>query len=528
MSISAKTTILIALMGALLSVSAFFIQRSVIYPAFHDIELDYARDNIDRVIRRLQTARNTIDLTVYDWSAWDDTYTFIDDGNQAYINSNLYPDTFLNFGFDVALFLNRELRPVWGRVFDFDPQEGIIDLTDTYLDDVLSRISPFTAEIDFDAGIDDQHQSGVVEVDGIPILFAIRPIVRSDGSGPHRGYVVFGQFLDKDLIADLSEQIVREFSVELIPEAHGEQDQSNYRIKALDSKTLSASAIFSIDGRPGLRATTILPRNITGLGNDITFFGVGLFILFCLVLAAVLLALFRWFVVNPIAELRADISNISNAMDYSLRTTARSNDEIGALSRDFNAMLAMIESQNTELQKLSEEDPLTGLSNRLAFEKKLDQAWDILLRTRGPLTVLLVDIDYFKLYNDRYGHQAGDETLKRVARILAGSVQRKTDMAGRYGGEEFILVLPGTDCDDALGIATSIRETVMKEKIQHEASPHQQILTVSIGISSVIPSDDASVVDLIGAADRALYKVKEGGRNQCRYEPVRRRPDNKS
>lgn len=526
MSISAKTTILIVLMGALLSASAFFIQRSVIYPAFHDIELDYARDNIDRVIRRLETARYTLDLTVYDWSAWDDTYTFIDDGNRAYIDSNLYPDTFLNFGFDVALFLNRDLEPVWGRVFDFDSQEGIIDLTDTHLDNVLSRISPFTGEIDFDAGIDDQHQSGVVEVDDIPVLFSLRPIVRSDGSGPHRGYVVFGQFLDEDLIADLSEQVVREFSVEPIPEAHKEQDQSSYRIKALDSNTLSASAIFSIDDRPSLRATTILPRNITGLGNDITFFGVGLFILFCLVLAAVLLVLFRWFVVKPITELRADISNISNAMDYSLRTTVRSNDEIGALSRDFNAMLAMIESQNTELQKLSEEDPLTGLSNRLAFEKKLDQAWDILLRTRGPLTVLLVDIDYFKLYNDKYGHQAGDEALKRVARILEGSVQRKTDMAGRYGGEEFILVLPGTDCDDALRIATTIRETVMEEKIQHEASPHQQILTVSIGISSVIPGNDATVVDLIGAADRALYKVKEVGRNECRYEPVERRPEN--
>ena len=520
MSISAKTTILIVLMGALLSVFAFFIQRSIIYPAFHDIELDYAQDNIDRVIRRLETVRHSIDLTVYDWSAWNDTYTFIQNGNQAYIDSNLYPDTFLNFGFDVALFLNLELQPVWGQVFDFDAEDGIINLTDKYLDEMLARIAPFTGQIDLDASIDNQHQSGVVTVDGTPVLFAIRPIVRSDGSGPHRGYVVFGQFLDEELIAEFSEQIVRNFVVEPIGGSGDHRDQDGYWINALDSDTLVASAIFTIDGTPSLRAETILPRNITGLGKDITYFGVALFVLFCVVLATVLLVLFRYFVVRPIMELRSDISNISSAMDYSLRATVRSNDEIGALSRDFNAMLTMIESQNTELQKLSEEDPLTGLANRLAFEKKLDQAWDILLRTRGPLTVMLVDIDYFKLYNDQYGHQAGDEALKKVSRILAGSVQRKTDMAARYGGEEFILVLPGTEREDAERIAYSIRQEILDANIEHRASPHQKRLTVSIGISSVIPNDRFTVADLIGAADKALYKVKENGRNECRFEPV--------
>lgn len=203
MSISAKTTALILLMGLLLSVSAFFIQRHVVYPAFHDIEVDYARNNIDRVVRRLEAQRETIDFTVYDWSAWNDTYSFIQTGDPEYIESNLYPDTFLNFGFDLALFLDLDGQPVWGRVFDFPPEGGYVDLSESYLDAAVAAIAGFRQRIDTEAYIDDQSTSGIVEVDGIPVLFAMRPIVKSDGSGPHQGYVVFGQFLDEELVSTL-------------------------------------------------------------------------------------------------------------------------------------------------------------------------------------------------------------------------------------------------------------------------------------------------------------------------------------
>ncbi|HEY9118932.1 MAG TPA: CHASE4 domain-containing protein, partial [Marinobacter sp.] len=489
MSISAKTTALILLMGLLLSLSAFFIQRNVIYPAFHDIEVDYAKNNIDRVVRRLEAQRDTIDFTVYDWSAWNDTYSFIQTGDPEYIESNLYPDTFLNFGFDIALFLDLDGEPVWGKVFDFPPEGGFVNLTETYLDEAVAEIAGFRKQIDTEAHIDDQHASGIVELGGVPVLFAMRPIVKSDGSGPHQGYVVFGQFLDEELINTLSEQIVQEFSIEPVPATGLPASADTYTLEIIDRSTLSASKIYSIEGTPSLRATAILPREITELGKEITFFGVALLVFLCAVLAAALLALFRWMVVKPIMSLKADISSISNAMDYSLRASIRNNDEIGALSREFNSMLGMIESNNTELlrlnaeltskhqkvleiqselenanaelKRLSEHDPLTGLSNRLALEKKLEQAWEILSRTGDPLSVMLADIDHFKLYNDRYGHQAGDEALKQVATALTEAAQRKSDMAARYGGEEFLLVLPGTDNEAAMEIAASIREQII-------------------------------------------------------------------
>lgn len=179
-----------------------------------------------------------------------------------------------------------------------------------------------------------------------------------------------------------------------------------------------------------------------------------------------------------------------------------------------------LQSANAELKRLSEHDPLTSLSNRLALEKKLEQAWEILCRTGDPLTVMLADIDHFKLYNDRYGHQAGDESLKRVADVLAGAMHRKSDMAARYGGEEFLLVLPGTSVDAAMDIAASIREQVIATNIEHDCSPVARCLTISIGIASVVPRNDLTMEDLVSAADKALYTVKRSGRNNCRYQPV--------
>lgn len=549
MSISAKTTALILLMGMLLSLAAFYIQRSIVYPAFHDIEADYARNNIDRVIRRLDAQRDTIDFTVYDWSAWNDTYTFIQSGDPGYIESNLYPETFLNFGFDVVLFLDLEGEPVWARVYDFPADGGYVDLTDDYLDETLAATAGYTRRIDPDEDIDDQKTSGIVQVDNIPVLFAMRPVVKSDGSGPHKGYVVFGQFLDEELIARLSEQLVQDFSIEPVSGDGAPGDSDSYTFEIIDQSSLSASKIYSIEGTPSLRATAILPRNITELGREITLYGVALLVLLCALLAAALLALFRRIVVNPIMSLKADISSISSAMDYSLRASIRNNDEIGALSREFNAMLGMIESNNkellrlnaeltskhqkvlevqselqaanTELKRLSEHDPLTGLSNRLALEKKLEQAWEILCRTGDPLTVMLADVDFFKLYNDHYGHQDGDETLKRVADILADAVQRKSDMAARYGGEEFLLVLPGTGVDDAMEVAATLRERILEARIEHSRSPIRPFLTISIGISSIVPNNDLAMEDLIRAADRALYRVKNNGRDNFGYEPVK-------
>jgi diguanylate cyclase (GGDEF)-like protein len=166
-----------------------------------------------------------------------------------------------------------------------------------------------------------------------------------------------------------------------------------------------------------------------------------------------------------------------------------------------------------ELQSLSTTDPLTGLNNRRALERKLGEAWARGRRTQTPLSMLFVDIDRFRLFNEQYGHQVGDQVLAAVARTLNACCRRATDFAARYGGEEFTIVLPDTDERGAARLAELAREAVQRLAISHDGSEHGSV-TVSIGCATCVPDADLAPEDLVSAADAALYRAKAAGRNR--------------
>ena len=173
------------------------------------------------------------------------------------------------------------------------------------------------------------------------------------------------------------------------------------------------------------------------------------------------------------------------------------------------------------LRKMASIDGLTEIPNRQKFEEVFDREWRRAVRKKTPLSVLLMDIDFFKQYNDAYGHGRGDKCLKAVAQALAGTIRRPGDFVARYGGEEFIAVLPETDIPGAMTIAETMRSNVELLKILHAQSVPLDFVTISIGVSSVFPSggfSDAALVSVVAAADEMLYKAKAAGRNQvqCR------------
>jgi len=517
MSISTKTTLPILLMAILLSLSAYLIQSNLILPAFADIETSQAKDNIDRVIRRLEGELRTVDFTVYDWSSWDDTYRFMESQNDTFVSSNLNADTFWNYGFEVALLIDMEGAPLWAGVYDFRAEEDSMDQTANHLDSLLSTAANLSQEIDLDTNIDDRKISGVFELGNTPVLYSMRPVHRSDGSGEPRGFVLFGQLLTEQRVADLAKQIVLEFSVAPVERQSLPGTSNPYNIRVLNDDQLSATKILTVNNKPQLKASVTLERKIAQLGSEITLYSISVFALLSLVLSTMLLFLFRTLVVRPILDLKRDISSISSAMDYSMRTHIQNEDEIGSLSREFNAMLSVVESNNEQLKKLTETDPLTGLYNRLALDRKLQQAWNILTRTGDPLSLLLIDIDHFKAYNDHYGHPAGDKCLIKIASILRDAAKRDADMVARYGGEEFLIVLPGTPAQDAQVIAEELKNAVASARIEHNFSEVESYVTISLGLSAIIPAPEFAITDLINTADKALYQAKDQGRNCIRY-----------
>lgn len=166
------------------------------------------------------------------------------------------------------------------------------------------------------------------------------------------------------------------------------------------------------------------------------------------------------------------------------------------------------------IKDLSDTDGLTGIANRRKLEEHLNQEWRRMLREKKPLTLIMCDIDYFKRYNDLYGHQAGDDCLKAVAKVLADHSQRSGDLAARYGGEEFTLVLPSVDRVGAAKLAEMIRRNVESLHIKHEGSPISGFVTLSIGVNCQVPVAESAPEKMISAADEALYQAKAGGRNR--------------
>ncbi|MCF8149511.1 MAG: diguanylate cyclase [Sulfuritalea sp.] len=167
-----------------------------------------------------------------------------------------------------------------------------------------------------------------------------------------------------------------------------------------------------------------------------------------------------------------------------------------------------------ELQRLATCDGLTSVANRRSFDSTLNAEWRRATRESRTLSLLMLDVDYFKLYNDSYGHQGGDECLKRVAAAMCEVTQRSSDAVARYGGEEFAVLLPATDLAGACTVAERIRAAVENLTIPHAKSQVADHVTVSIGVASVSVSLDGVQANLVGAADAALYRAKEEGRNR--------------
>jgi diguanylate cyclase (GGDEF)-like protein/PAS domain S-box-containing protein len=218
---------------------------------------------------------------------------------------------------------------------------------------------------------------------------------------------------------------------------------------------------------------------------------------------------------QDLEELKQEKSDLEIMLETATEHADLVESELQKEISDRQKVESALQKVNQKLERLTIIDSLTQVANRRRFDEYLHQQWQKLGQENAPLSLVLCDIDYFKIYNDTYGHQIGDQCLRQVALAISHTLKRSSDLAARYGGEEFAVILPGTSAEAAVQIAETIRSKVKNLKIAHARSSVGQYVTMSLGVFSMIPTQEGTPDLLVALADKALYEAKAQGRDRA-------------
>jgi diguanylate cyclase (GGDEF)-like protein len=501
--------------GLMAVVSLGLLQRSL-EASYEAIERRELASHMSRIVQSIESELDHLNSLTRDWAVWSEMYHFVDHPDPAWARDNIGPQSLDTAGLSMVMVYDRQ-----GRMVSFNtsaqlnrPAGGSPPLPGL-------QASPYIALI---KNANTRPSCGLMKTEAGLMLTCWAHIRRSDSSGEFVGSVVLGRLLDAALLAKLSHQTGLPFTMV-------ERSQAPPEMLAwsgfLASSLIGPGDVWSAQ-EPSLYhlaflAQDLLKRNVAlltlAVSRDVHEQGLLVYqqvrqqlIWAALIMASLMSIAVHLLLVRRLRRFTQQLVKLAETQTWNTRIKVRGSDELGTLSGHVNHLLKLIETQVHTLQQLSLTDAMTGLKNRRAFDERL--ALELSNKSRGErkLALLILDVDFFKRYNDRYGHPAGDTALKAVAQVLQASLGRAGDLAARIGGEEFALLLPETDRDGAQAVALRIRKRLLQLALPHEDSPIAPYLTLSIGIAL---AGDETPAALIERADRALYLAKEGGRDRA-------------
>ncbi|HOW81260.1 MAG TPA: diguanylate cyclase [Spirochaetota bacterium] len=519
-----------------LIVSGVFAAYLVIYVVLHffwviselrEVEEEEALKDIQNVVSAIDREVDHIDEVCRDWSSWDDMYAFAAGPTGEFVRSNLNSETLENAGIDVFVIYSRQGATLF-RAVNGSPGADIGRAEQKKLrEELFARIMPSCGQ----PGAAKQGLSGIMRLEQTSIIGAVRSILTSTGAGPCRGIVVMGRFLDEKMIRRLNIQTNTSFSLLRHEDLKGGDREAAGLLKAGRKHVISRSGsrldVYTEINGLFDEYTFIIKMasvgRITGKQYRIMEYNLVIGFLTNIAAMAALILLMRRFILGPVVNLTGQILSIRSSGDLSMRAGDMARNEMGVLADEFNRLLDELSlthndliNANRELQRIAVIDGLTGIPNRRRFDEAMDLEWRREKREGFPISLIMCDVDNFKMFNDTYGHQAGDECLRAIARVLSSYARRSGDLCARYGGEEFVVILPHTDNAGAMLIAERIRESAAALRIPHKGS-EAGFVTLSLGVSTVQPEHSMDPATLIRAVDMALYEAKNLGRNRVVY-----------
>ncbi|HPQ67928.1 MAG TPA: diguanylate cyclase [bacterium] len=534
MSIKKKTFLLIFVAIIIFEALFFAVQQYIVFPSFITLEQVEAKQNLDRSILAIQNEIKHLDELCHDWAAWNDTVQFMKDRNENYINGNLVDTTLINARLNLIQYFDVSGKSFYRKTIDLKTEQplapGDFNLDELPLGSSL-YIDPAQKEPWGDVKV-----TGIWMNDNSPMMIAVRPILNSENEGPSHGILIMGRLLTNEGIKKISDQTQVDFIIlpvgDLTHKAEidrvlAQRDAGEINpFEKVSNKLLNIYAAFKdIDDNDAFIIRTSFPRDIAREGMETIRFALLFSWLIGLVTLLLIIFILDRMLLNPISHLTKHTKYIQEKGDYAARIDMERMDEIGQLAKAFDGMIGTIESQTGELARMNKElvdlsfrDGLTKVYNRRYFDQQLPIILGHMRREKQPCSLIIGDIDFFKQYNDTYGHLAGDDCLKSVGKVLRDQSRRSLDLVARYGGEEFVLVLPETEAQQAREIAEKLRQAVQNEKIEHRGSSVADTVSISLGVTTVEPGVNAKAGSVITTADKALYEAKKSGRNRIEFK----------
>lgn len=485
------------------------------YPRELETVLAHQTRELDSLLESLRQHQKNLELLVSDWAHWDDTLAFVQNPEEhaEYYATNVLSNTAQLYDLVAMMYLDTEFNVVAGQGFNLT-DDTLLELAEILPNDLSLLLTPLT-----EAGTRLQYSGWIDTSQGVG-RFALDYITDSQDISDPGGYLVFIRLLTDEHIRDL-ERITR-LGLQVTPVTEYVPESENNFGLSLDAELregfLSTRDRLVPDfwGRP-LAVVTITHDPIATpvlFGRGEILMILGLISIPFLISVMTDLTITRAVVRN--ASLMEAMVDKGQLHELTERFPVL---ELEQMRSTFNRAVKLVNQQQQHLTELSHTDALTGIANRRAFDEYADKVWRQAQRLNEPLLLAVLDIDYFKNFNDRLGHQAGDDALRRLGSTLLAFCRRANEFTARLGGEEFAFVCLGPTKMEATERLEMLRQAVEALEIRHPESQCAEVMTISIGAvymeAPVSVQPDVAVSQLMQHADEALYRSKKEGRNRA-------------
>lgn len=502
----------------LMSFLAMAILKNNLEQGFLAIEHKQAIEQMQQLTRNLDGELDRLNQVTYDWGNWDDVYNYAKHPNKEFIDHQVPSLSLKEIDIKLFVILDNQGGTLFSEAVNLINGEA----------ESAAAFEPLLSNIKKRVGQSSPHNGKTCGVDLSavgPILICWKPIRKSDLSGDPVGTIVLGRLLNSALLRKIQTQSNIKFDLTPLP-VHDEElpviqkssiEAENIEFSRTEAGVLNAF-LTNMLGQSILKVRLQFPSDVSVRGEELTWKVVCVLLFVTGLAGLALLASVHYLIIQRLRKMDKDLSSIWRNGRWAGRLEApTTKDEINDLSHTINRMLALIRKQIVMLESIALTDPLTQIANRRAFDERIMIEMSLHKRNLTPLSLMMIDVDHFKRYNDMYGHPAGDEILKTIGNLLSHAACRPSDLPARIGGEEFAVILPTTDLEGACHVAELFSSKLAELKIAHEDSPISDHITLCIGVTSAGQEDIASFIQ---RADKAMYNAKQSGRNKiCALPP---------